>query len=113
VKGAIGVGGPLGLGGVAAKGDSAFSLSITPWLQYFPIDNLAVWARVIFWEGYFSHGTNANVLPFLVGARYYFTMEPGWIRPYAGLGLGAAVTFMAVLLVALVYAGRKGVIGWG
>jgi NADH-quinone oxidoreductase subunit A len=28
-------------------------------------------------------------------------------------GLGAAVAFMAVLLVALVYAWRKGVIGWG
>ena len=29
------------------------------------------------------------------------------------LGLGSAVAFMAVLLVALVYAWRKGVIGWG
>ena len=29
------------------------------------------------------------------------------------LGLGAAIAFMAVLLVALVYAWRKGVIGWG
>jgi NADH:ubiquinone oxidoreductase subunit 3 (subunit A) len=29
------------------------------------------------------------------------------------LGFGAALTFMAVLLVALVYAWRKGVIGWG
>ena len=29
------------------------------------------------------------------------------------LGIGAAVAFMAVLLVALVYAWRKGVIGWG
>ncbi len=29
------------------------------------------------------------------------------------LGLGAALAFMAVLLVALVYAWRKGVIGWG
>jgi NADH:ubiquinone oxidoreductase subunit 3 (subunit A) len=29
------------------------------------------------------------------------------------LGLGAAVAFMAVLLVALIYAWRKGVIGWG
>jgi NADH-quinone oxidoreductase subunit A len=29
------------------------------------------------------------------------------------LGLGAAVAFMVVLLVALVYAWRKGVIGWG
>jgi NADH-quinone oxidoreductase subunit A len=29
------------------------------------------------------------------------------------LGLGAAIGFMAVLLVALVYAWRKGVIGWG
>jgi NADH-quinone oxidoreductase subunit A len=29
------------------------------------------------------------------------------------LGLGGAVAFMAVLLVALVYAWRKGVIGWG
>ena len=28
------------------------------------------------------------------------------------LGIGAAVAFMAVLLVALVYAWRKGVIGW-
>jgi NADH-quinone oxidoreductase subunit A len=29
------------------------------------------------------------------------------------LGIGAAVAFMAILLVALVYAWRKGVIGWG
>jgi NADH-quinone oxidoreductase subunit A len=29
------------------------------------------------------------------------------------LGFGAAVAFMAVLLVALIYAWRKGVIGWG
>jgi NADH-quinone oxidoreductase subunit A len=29
------------------------------------------------------------------------------------LGIGAAVAFMAVLLVALIYAWRKGVIGWG
>jgi NADH-quinone oxidoreductase subunit A len=29
------------------------------------------------------------------------------------VGFGAALTFMAVLLVALVYAWRKGVIGWG
>jgi NADH-quinone oxidoreductase subunit A len=29
------------------------------------------------------------------------------------LGIGAAAAFMAVLLVALVYAWRKGVIGWG
>jgi NADH-quinone oxidoreductase subunit A len=29
------------------------------------------------------------------------------------LGIGAAVAFMAVLFVALVYAWRKGVIGWG
>jgi NADH:ubiquinone oxidoreductase subunit 3 (subunit A) len=29
------------------------------------------------------------------------------------LGLGAAVAFMAVLLIALIYAWRKGVIGWG
>ena len=29
------------------------------------------------------------------------------------LGLGAAIAFMAVLIVALVYAWRKGVIGWG
>jgi NADH-quinone oxidoreductase subunit A len=29
------------------------------------------------------------------------------------LGLGAAVAFVAVLLVALVYAWREGVIGWG
>jgi NADH-quinone oxidoreductase subunit A len=29
------------------------------------------------------------------------------------LGIGAAVTFMAVLLVALLYAWRKRVIGWG
>jgi NADH:ubiquinone oxidoreductase subunit 3 (subunit A) len=29
------------------------------------------------------------------------------------LGIGAALAFMAVLLVALVYAWRKGVIGWG
>ncbi len=29
------------------------------------------------------------------------------------LGFGAAVGFMAVLLVALVYAWRRGVIGWG
>jgi NADH-quinone oxidoreductase subunit A len=29
------------------------------------------------------------------------------------LGIGAAATFMVVLLVALVYAWRKGVIGWG
>ncbi len=35
---------------------------------------------------------------------------------HAGLslvGFGAALTFMAVLIVALVYAWRKGVIGWG
>jgi NADH-quinone oxidoreductase subunit A len=29
------------------------------------------------------------------------------------LGLAAAIAFMAVLIVALVYAWRKGVIGWG
>lgn len=29
------------------------------------------------------------------------------------LGIGAAVAFMAILLVALIYAWRKGVIGWG
>lgn len=29
------------------------------------------------------------------------------------VGFGAALTFMAVLVVALVYAWRKGVIGWG
>jgi NADH-quinone oxidoreductase subunit A len=31
---------------------------------------------------------------------------------FSWLGLGAAVAFMAVLLLALVYAWRKGVIGW-
>lgn len=31
---------------------------------------------------------------------------------FSWLGLGAALAFMAVLLVALVYAWRKGVIGW-
>ncbi len=31
---------------------------------------------------------------------------------FSWLGLGAAIAFMAVLLVALVYAWRKGVIGW-
>jgi NADH-quinone oxidoreductase subunit A len=29
------------------------------------------------------------------------------------IGLGAAVAFMAILLVALIYAWRRGVIGWG
>jgi NADH-quinone oxidoreductase subunit A len=32
---------------------------------------------------------------------------------FSFLGLGAALGFMAVLLVALIYAWRKGVIGWG
>ena len=107
-KGTLGLGGHFGLGGAtsfASGSGGAFSLSITPFVEYFPIAHLALWARVIFWERiFYSYSTPfggsvsypIDILPFLVGVRYYFDIKPTWLKPYAGLGLGGAVAINSV-----------------
>ncbi len=103
-KGQIAVGGDVMLGGVTPwfdGGDGAFAFGIEPMVMVFPIDNLAVFTRMPFWEGHFfkqdlGFGQTLDMdlhwLPFLFGVRYYYTIPSAdaW-QIYGGAGLGGAV----------------------
>jgi len=103
-KGQIAVGGDIMLGGVTpafSGGDGAFAFGIEPMVLVFPIDNLAVFTRMPFWEGHFfkqdlgfgqTFEYTVHWLPFLFGVRYYFGIPSvDALQLYGGAGLGGAV----------------------
>ena len=111
-KGQLGVGGVFGIGGatpfyelklsggLAAFGvdddNGAFVLSLMPEVQYFVIDNLAISARLPFYE-YYSYEVlgvdyEIHALPFMVGVKYLFALpsDPRWRFP-VGMDVGFSI----------------------
>jgi len=89
MAGDLGIGGHVILGGTAGNGFGGFTFGLTPHISIFPIDNLAVFARLPFWEGNFAGG-DVHVFPFMFGVRYYFNVLDN-LRVYPGIAIGASV----------------------
>lgn len=113
-KGQLGVGGVMGIGGstpyyelklvnpftgeaVGVDDDNgAFVFSLMPEVQYFVIDNLAVAARLPFYEyyGYENRGVDYDIhaFPFMVGVKYLFALpsDPRWRFP-VGMDVGFSI----------------------
>jgi len=98
LKNDMAVGASIGFGGATppmTKTDGGFNLAIEPMIQYFPAENVSVWARLL-WERTFAStggkSLSVDTYPILVGARYYFTTEADpLLKPFLGLGLGMSV----------------------
>lgn len=89
----VGMAGDLGIGGDILLGGThrgTFAFGITPYISYHPIDNLAIFGRLPFWEGYFDT-VDTHMFPFLFGARYYFTLPVDGLRAFAGGALGFSI----------------------
>lgn len=98
------LGGDLILGGAVGGGYSGFAFGIEPMIAYHPIDNLYVFGRLPFWEGYFAGGGSVHFFPFIFGARYYFPVA-SYIRVFAGGGLGFTISHVATAHFALDFHG--------
>jgi hypothetical protein len=94
-KGDLGIGGDIGLGGAVNSATSSFAFGLTPYLSYHPIDNLAIFTRMPFWEGYFGT-VDTHVFPFLFGARYYIPTPVDKLRGYVGGALGFSILHTSV-----------------
>jgi len=113
-KGQLGIGGVLGLGGatpyyeisrslgafasvVGVDDDNgAFVLSIMPEFQYYILNNLAISARLPFYELYayeiYGESREIHAFPFMVGVKYLFSI-PGksrWRFP-VGVDVGFSI----------------------
>jgi len=102
-KGDLAVGGDIMLGGATkpmSGADGGFAFGIEPMVMVFPIDNLAIFTRMPFWErqfssfsaGGFSVDLDIDYFPFLFGARYYYTIPSlKAMQIYGGGAIGATV----------------------